>query len=173
LAGRPFPLFIQTYLGALKSWMLIPAFRIFGSTVAVLRSTNLFWELIALLFLMLATWRWLGLAAALIAGVLFAFDPTYFLFSAVALAGLGFAFGAGPMLIRIPRMIAITVSGPHPNAPGEFREKIKTLLSMYDGSHFYRLMNVGGVFERMYGGAAGPKVWTGIVFIIACLVFFA
>ena len=251
LAGRPFPLFIQTYLGALKSWMLIPAFRIFGSTVAVLRSTNLFWELIALLFLMLATWRWLGLAAALIAGVLLAFDPTYFFFSvldwgvvvpslvcrcaclyfavrwnqlrklrdaffvglfaglgffnkadfavfliavslaavfcywrqlvaairqhssAVALAGLGFAFGAGPMLIRIPRMIAITVSGPHPNAPGEFREKIKTLLSMYDGSHFYRLMNVGGVFERMYGGAAGPKVWTGIVFIIACLVFFA
>src|SRR5439155_6915926 len=81
LAGRPFPLFIQTYLGALKSWMLIPAFRIFGSTVAVLRSTNLFWELIALLFLMLATWRWLGLAAALIAGVLLAFDPTYFFFS--------------------------------------------------------------------------------------------
>src|SRR5436305_6257250 len=56
LAGRPFPLFIQTYLGALKSWMLIPAFSIFGSTVAVLRSTNLFWQLIALLFLLLASW---------------------------------------------------------------------------------------------------------------------
>src|SRR5439155_20622634 len=81
LAERSFPLFIQTYLGVLKGWMLIPAFRIFGSTVAVLRSTNLFWELIALLFLMLATWRWLGLAAALIAGVLLAFDPTYFFFS--------------------------------------------------------------------------------------------
>jgi len=49
LAGRPFPLFIQTYLGALKSWMLIPAFRIFGPTVAVLRATTLFWSLIALL----------------------------------------------------------------------------------------------------------------------------
>src|SRR5207302_8166376 len=47
LAGRPFPFFVQIYLGALKSWMLLPAFRIFGSTVAVLRSTNLFWELIA------------------------------------------------------------------------------------------------------------------------------
>src|SRR5947208_2388634 len=42
LAGRPFPLFIQTYLGALKNWMLIPAFRIFGPTVAVLRPTTLF-----------------------------------------------------------------------------------------------------------------------------------
>src|SRR6476646_1751748 len=29
VAGRPFPLFVQTYLGALKSWMLIPAFQIF------------------------------------------------------------------------------------------------------------------------------------------------
>src|SRR5260370_30600758 len=62
LAGQPFPLFVQTYLRALKSWMLIPAFSIFGPTVAVLRSSNLFWQLIALLFLMLAAWRWLGIA---------------------------------------------------------------------------------------------------------------
>src|SRR5437588_6141682 len=88
LAGRPFPLFVQTYLGALKSWMLVPAFRIFGSSVAVLRATNLFWQLIALLFLMLATWRWLGLAAALIAGVLLAFDPTYFFFSVLDWGGV-------------------------------------------------------------------------------------
>ena len=249
LAGRPFPLFIQTYLGALKSWMLIPAFRIFGPTVAVLRATTLFWSLIALLLLMLGTWRWLGLATALIASALLAFDPTYFFLSvldwgvvvpslvcrcaclyfavrwnqlrklrdaffvglfaglgffnkadfavflmavslaavfcywrqlvaairqhssAVALACLGFALGAGPMLIRIPRMIAITVSGPHPNAPGEFREKIKTLLSMYDGSHFYRLMNVGGVFERMYDRAAVPLTLSGAATVIACFVF--
>src|SRR5437867_11789484 len=76
LAGWPFPLFIQTYLGALKSWMLIPAFRIFGPTVAVLRATTLFWSLIALLLLMLGTWRWLGLATALIARALLAFAPT-------------------------------------------------------------------------------------------------
>src|SRR2546426_9850044 len=75
LAGRPFPLFIQTYLGALKSWMLIPAFRIFGPTVAVLRSSNLFWESIALLFLILSTWRWLGISTALLTGALLAFDP--------------------------------------------------------------------------------------------------
>src|SRR5437016_11447753 len=53
LAGRPFPLFVQTYLGALKSWMLIPAFSSFGPSVATLRLTKLFWQLIALLFLML------------------------------------------------------------------------------------------------------------------------
>src|SRR5260370_40403684 len=89
LAGRPFPLFIQTYLGTLKSWMLIPAFRIFGPTVAVLRATTLFWSLIALLLLMLGIWRWLGLATALIAGALLAFDPTFFFPFGAGLGGCG------------------------------------------------------------------------------------
>ena len=249
LAGRPFPLFIQTYLGAPKSWMLIPAFRIFGPTVAVLRATTLFWSLIALLLLMLGIWRWLGLATALIAGALLAFDPTFFFLSvldwgvavpsflcrcacfyfairwnqkrklrdaffvglfaglgffnkadfavfliavslvavfcywrqlvaairqhssAMALACLGFALGAGPMLSKIPRMLSLTVSGPHPNAPGEMTTKLKTMLSMYDGSHFYRLMNVGGVFERMYDRPAVPLTLSGAATVIACFVF--
>src|SRR5205085_8684111 len=87
----------------------------------------------------------------------------------VALAALGFAIGGGPMLLKIPRMLALTISGPHPNAPGEFGVKLKTLLSMYDGSHFYRLMNVGGVFERMYDGATGPRAALGIALISALL----
>ena len=37
---RPFPVFIQIYLGALKSWMLIPAFRFFGYSVLVLRADH-------------------------------------------------------------------------------------------------------------------------------------
>jgi hypothetical protein len=83
LAGRPFPLFIQTYLGALKSWMLIPAFRIFDPTSSVLRATNLFWSLIALLFVMLAARRWLGLATALVTGTLLVFDPIFVFISAL------------------------------------------------------------------------------------------
>src|SRR5215471_5907134 len=69
LAGRPFPLFVQTYLGALKCWMLMPAFAIFGSSVDVLRASNLFWQLIALLLLMLATRRWLGPVASMVTGI--------------------------------------------------------------------------------------------------------
>src|SRR5438477_10332553 len=68
LFGRPFPFFVQSYLGALKSWMLIPAFYLFGPTFAVLRATTLFWAQLALLFLMLGPWRWLGLGTAIIAG---------------------------------------------------------------------------------------------------------
>jgi hypothetical protein len=248
LAGRPFPLFVQTYLGALKSWMLIPAFGGFGPSVAVLRATSLFWQLIALLFLMLATRRWLGLTTALVAGVLLASDPTFFFLSvldwgvavpafvcrcacfyfairwnqhrklsdaffvglfagfgffnkadfavfliavslaalfcyrrqlvaairghssAVALACFGFALGGGPMLLKIPRMLMLTISGPHPNAHGELATKFKTMLSIYDGSHFYRLMTVGGVFERMYEGAGGPKAAMGVAVVAAFIL---
>jgi hypothetical protein len=248
-ASRPFPLFIQTYLGALKSWMLIPAFSSFGPSVATLRATNLFWQLIAVLFLMLGAWRWLGLATAMIAGVMLALGPTFFFLSvldwgvavpsfvcrcacfyfairwnqnrklrdaffvglfaglgffnkadfavfliavsiaalfcyrrqlvaairghssAAALACFGFALGGGPMLLKIPRMFMLTISGPHPNAPGELPIKFKTMLSMYDGSYFFRLMNVGGVFERMYDGAAGPKAAIGIALVVGCILF--
>ena len=248
LAGRPFPLFVQTYLGALKSWMLIPAFSSFGPSIAVLRASNLFWQLIAVLFLMLGAWRWLGLSTALIAGILLALDPTFFFLSvldwgvavpsflcrcacfyfaiawnqnrtlrdaffvglfaglgffnkadfavfliavsvaalvcyrrqlagairqhssSVAFASLGFALGGGPMLLKIPRMLTLTISGPHPSAPGEFATKFKTMLSMYDGSHFYRLMNVGGVFERMYGGTASPKAALGLAVVAGCIL---
>src|SRR5438105_3865474 len=83
LAGRPFPLFVQTYLGALKSWMLIPAFRVFGSSTAALRGSNLFWQLIALLFLMLGGRRWLGLGPAVIAGALLACDPIFLFIAAL------------------------------------------------------------------------------------------
>ena len=249
LAGRPFPLFVQTYLGALKSWMLIPAFQIFGSSVAALRGSNLFWQVIALLFLMLGARRWLGFGAAVITGALLTLDPTYFFVStldwgvavpsfvcrcacfyfairwnqarklrdaflvglfaglgffnkadfvvfliavtiaalfcyrrqlvaairghssSVALSCFGFALGGGPMLLKIPRMLMLTISGPHPNAPGEFATKFKTMLSMYDGSHFYRLMNAGGVFERMDTGPGSPRAMIGIAVLIACIVF--
>ena len=80
LFGRPFPILIQSYLGGLKSWFIIPSFMIFGSSLAVLRISSLFWALIALLFFMLWTHKLLGLPAALIAGPLLGFNPSFFFF---------------------------------------------------------------------------------------------
>src|SRR5581483_9098564 len=249
LAGRPFPLLVQDYLGALKSWMLLPVFRIFGATFAVVRGSNVFGQLGALLLVLLGTRRWFGLATAILTGALLAFDPTYFFISALdwgvalpsfvcrgacflfamrwiqmrklpdafltglfaglgffnkadfgiilislgaaalvfywseviravrqhaaaaALGALGFSIGAGPMILQIPRILALAISGPHPNASGQLGVKLKTLLSMYDGTHFYRLMNVGGVFERMYDGEAGPRTMFGIALLIALSAF--
>src|SRR5438045_4765047 len=68
--GRPCPTFVQPYLGALKSWMLIPGFALFGSSTAVLRVMTLLWALLALPVFMLAASRALGLRVALISVIL-------------------------------------------------------------------------------------------------------
>lgn len=79
--GRPLPILIQSYLGGLKSWLLIPSFAIFGANLTVLRLTDLSWSLIALLFFMLWTRKLFGLPAALVAAAILAFDPAYFFLS--------------------------------------------------------------------------------------------
>ena len=247
--SRPFPVFVQPYLGALKSWMLMPAFSLFGTSVAVLRATTLFWALIALLLFMVATWHWLGIRASLIAGSVLATDPTYFflgvldwgaavpsfvcrcacfylimlwrrqqraahlffaaffaglglfnkidfavlligaaiagvlcyghtLWSALrarpstgALACLGFLLGAGPMLFKIPGLLMYGSSGQASSGPGEFSEKLHTMMSMYDGSYFYRLMSVGGVFEKMFQMATNTQSVTGVIVMIASITW--
>jgi len=78
LAGRPFPLFVQSYYGALKSWLLIPPVAVWGATLAVLRLTSLACALVALLFFVLGVRLWLGLPAALVAGALLVTDPTFY-----------------------------------------------------------------------------------------------
>src|SRR4029453_10427073 len=79
--GRPFPLFVQSYYGALKSWLLIPPVAVFGATLSVLRLTSLACALIALLFFVLAVRLWLGLPAAIVAGAFFVTDPAWFFLS--------------------------------------------------------------------------------------------
>ena len=244
--GRPFPMFIQSYLGALKSWMLIPSFRLFGSSVPVLRLTNLFWGLLALGFFMLGARRWLGLRTALFAGVFLAFDPAFFflavldwgaaipslfcrcvsfflialwsqrrrntyLFLAAIFAGLGFfnkvdfavllvavaiavacvyarplpswrnfvwstalfcagfALGAGPMLLRTPGILALGMPASSGNS-SELVEKVHTLVATYDGSYFYRLMNFGGLFNKMYDELSHAYSAFGFAFVIAFVV---
>jgi len=248
LFGRPFPFFVQSYLGALKSWMLIPAFYLFGPTFAVLRATTLFWAQLALLFLMLGAWRWLGLGTAIIAGALLAFDPNFFFLSLldwgvaipsflcrcacfcfairwsqqhklrdaflvglfaglgffnkvdyavllvsvgiagfccywrqiwallrtrphlIALACLGFFLGAGAMVVKVPGILSSAASGQYATGPGEFSEKLHTLIAMYDGSYFLRLLTVGGVFEKMHQEPAAVHSALGLILIVACAV---
>ncbi|HEU5239176.1 MAG TPA: hypothetical protein VFU37_18750 [Pyrinomonadaceae bacterium] len=81
LFGRPFPLFVQSYYGALKSWLLIPPVAVWGATLAVLRLTSLACALVALLFFVLAVRLWLGLPAAIVAGALLVTDPSWFFLS--------------------------------------------------------------------------------------------
>jgi Dolichyl-phosphate-mannose-protein mannosyltransferase len=243
--GRPFPVFVQPYLGALKSWMLMPPFTLFGINVAVLRLTNLCLASIGLLLFMLATWRWLGIRAALIAGPVLATDPAYFflgvldwgatgpsficrcasfylivrwcrqkraaqlLFStffaglgffnkidfAVLLIGsviagtlcygrllrralrgqlpvaafacLGFLLAASPILFKMPGLLSYGLSGKASSGPAEFADKLDTMISTYDGSYFYRLMDAGGAFEKMFQEATQIRSLAGVIFLIA------
>jgi Dolichyl-phosphate-mannose-protein mannosyltransferase len=251
LFGHRLPVFIQFYLGALKSWMLIPAFALFGSTTAVLRLTTLFWGLLTLLFFMLGVKRWLGLRASVIAGAVLVVDPTFFFLSILdwggaitalfcrcvacylalvwwrnrkaralflasfflglgffnkgdfvafligagiatscfygaqlwgvlharpslaAFAGGGFLLGAWPMILKIPHAIMFTTSGEAAAGPGELSEKLHTLLAMYDGSYFYRLMSVGGIFEKMYQQPAGVHSFLCFILLIAIVSLLA
>jgi len=246
--GRPFPVFVQPYLGALKCWLLIPAFKLFGSTLAVMRGANLCLGAIALLLAMLWVWRLLGLAEALISGLLLATDPAFFfggvldwgsvlpgllcrlggfflalaawrrqharlalaaglvfglgffnkidcsvimggaLLAAVYAGGrsigpvyrtrpavflaalLGFLIGAGPSLSSIGGILRTIYIQSGLLNPSEYPEKFYTLGAMYDGSYFYRLMDVGGRFDKMH--LASVPVWTpfGIVVVLAALV---
>jgi hypothetical protein len=90
----------------------------------------------------------------------------------IALAALGFLIGAGPMTVMSLRMFKFTVAHNAPVNPGEFSEKLHTLTAMYDGSYFYRLMDAGGLFDKMQQLA--PPVWTplGLALIAAFVVLF-
>lgn len=303
VCGRPFPVFVQLYGGAAKSWLLLPGFALFGASMPVLRLTALAWGLVALLLFMLWTWRWLGRNTALLAGALLAFDPAFFFISVLdwgpalpsflcrfacfyfalrwwqirnqpqppepedaagkmmpekmsgtvpapffrrlsspafrgslcaflaglfaglgfynkidfavllggvllallcsnaatlrarrllrpssirhsrssnpkpplsifspplAIAGLGFLLTAGPMLAHIPGILnALASGGKSATAPGEMAEKFNTTLAMYDGSYFYRLMDAGGLFDKMYQTRAPVFAPLGIAFLLA------
>jgi hypothetical protein len=80
IAGRRFPLRNASYLGALKSQLLIPSFALFGADLETMRSATLGTALLALLFATLWARRVFGLPVALLGAVLVAFDPSFVFF---------------------------------------------------------------------------------------------
>jgi hypothetical protein len=251
LLGHPFPLFVQDYLGALKCWMLLPGFALFGPSMAVMRFTMLAWALAGLLFFMLGTRRLLGLPAAIAGGFLLGLDPAFYfisvcewgsvvpsfvcrlaafffalrwwqerrardLFLACLVCGLGFfnkidfllilggcgaalAAVCGPKLWRelrsrpahlawgaaglLPGVGLMSMSFLHiagamlrasPSGGGsQALEKASTLRAMLDGSYFYRLMEHGGDFSRMYSTPAPFRTPLGLVFALAFVLLAA
>jgi hypothetical protein len=242
LWGRPFPVFIQGYLGALKAWMLMPSIELFGSSMAVLRWSALAWSLVGLLFFMLWAWRLMGVAGALISGLLLGLDPSFFFISVMdwgpampsflcrfagfclllhwwhhrrsvwlflgsfgmglgffnkidfavillgtglavvliwgkellriarnapgqlAAGGLGFLLGSGLMIFNFVRILFSVVAGRTAPEANEAAVKLATFWTMLDGSHFYRLMENGGMFLDMYHSAPPVRSLFGVVF---------
>ena len=69
-----------------------------------------------------------------------------------ALSTAGFLLGAAPMLWNIPIFLGRGFSGLNQSALGEFHEKFFTMLALYDGSYFYRMMSAGSVFDGVFSG---------------------
>jgi hypothetical protein len=88
----------------------------------------------------------------------------------LALAALGFVFGAGPMLAMSVRMFRFAAANNAPVNPGELSEKWHAFTAMYDGSYFYRLMDAGGLFDKMQ--ALTPPVWTPLLLVLLFSVAF-
>ena len=87
--------------------------------------------------------------------------------SAAALSTAGFLLGAGPILWKMPMLLGRNYSGLNSSALGEFPEKFLTMLALYDGSYFYRLMNVGGIFERMFSERLNFQPILGAAVVVA------
>ena len=79
-----------------------------------------------------------------------------------------------PVVITLPRMgKVLVVAGQTPSLAGELNEKIHTLLALYDGSYFYRLINVGGLFNKMYNQpAVYAPLWLVLAFAIVAVAGF-
>jgi Dolichyl-phosphate-mannose-protein mannosyltransferase len=266
IGARLLPTFVQSYGGALKSWLLLPSFAVFGASQPVLRRTALGFALAGLLLFMLWTGRWLGRDTALLAGALLALDPAWFfvnvldwgpvfpsfvcrfacfyfalrawqawsapgadarsgslwalfagLFAGLgffnkvdfavilagivlalaccharrigslvasrprarivrplALASLGFLLTAGPMLTHVPRLLGDLSNrgAPEPGQP-ELAEKLDVAAAMYDGTYFYRLMDQGGMFDRMNDAHPPIRAPLGVALAIAAGVLIA
>lgn len=248
IAGRPFPLFVQGYLGAVKCWMLLPGFTLFGSTVAAMRFTMLAWGLLGVFCLMLWTKRMVGEMESILVGLLVVMDPAFFfptvcdwgafvpsfvcrcagLFCAaiwwqrrrviwlflagaafgfgffnkidfivflIALAsaawltrprqlgrslmhqtrhwlwgGLAFVLASSLMLVNVVRWFRAIHEVQAGAREGELAIKWNIARAVLDGSYFHRLMEAGGLFQRMFDGSS--PVWTpsGPVLLLSVLV---
>ena len=83
---------------------------------------------------------------------------------------LGFLLGASPMAIKIPAMLAALFGNGNPEGGPEWLEKINIACTMYDGSYFYRLMNVGGKFETMFTHSCSSWSPFGVVVIFSAIL---
>jgi len=92
--------------------------------------------------------------------------------SAIKAAPAGFVLGgSGFLLVAVPMMglqagLILKMAGVTSGKAG-LAEKVRVTLAMYDGSYFWRLMDVGGRFEKMF--EVSSAVWNpfGLFFLLA------
>src|SRR5436309_15667803 len=57
---------------------------------------------------------------------------------------------ASPILFKMPGLLSYGQSGKASSGSAEFADKLHTMVSTYDGSYFYRLMDAGAAFGKCF-----------------------
>src|SRR5437870_13713192 len=71
----------------------------------------------------------------------------------------------------MPGLLRYGLSGKASSGPAEFADKLHTMISTYDGSYFYRLMDVGGVFDKMFREPTQIRSLAGVIFLFASIAW--
>jgi hypothetical protein len=80
--------------------------------------------------------------------------------------GISALLGAAPMLLSVGDLVQL-MGSPVLAGRGDLSEKLQVLYSLAEGSRFYRIMETGGLFERM-GQVEAPQTLFVYVAIGAC-----
>ncbi len=91
----------------------------------------------------------------------------------VIAAAIGLVLGAAPMWLTIRELLLTSMSWSI-QSRGGWDEQLRVLWSMFDGSRFYRVIDAGGFFTRMFDGSAphgafGIAVALGVLATIGAL----
>jgi len=86
------------------------------------------------------------------------------------LGGAGFLLGALSMLVHVFRMVHQVETHPVTDYSRQTSAKLNVLVSMLDGSHFYRMFEAGGLFEQINYSIHPFWIPTGMIFLIAVSV---
>ncbi len=85
----------------------------------------------------------------------------------VTAAAVGLAIGAAPMWLTLPELFQTSVSWAL-HSRGGLDEKLRVLWSVLDGSRFYRVIDAGGIFGRMFDTRA-PRSGFGLATCLGTL----
>lgn len=85
----------------------------------------------------------------------------------LCLATSALLLGAAPMLLSLTQLVKTSGGIAH---RGDLAYKARVLWSVLDGSHFYRVIEVGGVFERLFEGEAPWSPFGYAAFVCSCLL---
>src|ERR1051326_6666515 len=116
---------------------------------------------------LIAVWLVLSVSALAVAKQNLSVPGLYY--DEAVLASLAKDFVTGVIIPKIPRVVDL-VKGQSSMGARELSEKLHTLIVMYDGSYFHRLMNIGGIFEKMYDQPAGVHGLLGFILALAIIV---